>query len=330
MDTIRSMPRQVLGRGLGALLNAQNQNTSPKDSAEPITTSDEKTPGSGMTVPEGNMKSPEFPTEGGVVLVPLDAIIPSPLQPRKEFTPDSLKELSDSIREKGILQPLVVRPSVEPGKLELIAGERRWRASRLAGLDEVPVIVKPNADQSALEWMMVENLQREDLNPLEEAKGYFELSQKFKLKQDEIARKVGKSRAAVANSMRLLKLPASVQDMLWRGDISVGHAKVLLGISGEEDVQKAAMRALKDRLSVRQLEELLQRWHKATAPGDPSPPPARESLPAEIQELEDLLRQKFATKVSIKYKDEKGSVEIRFFNNDDLDRIVQILKLKEN
>ncbi|MCD8535311.1 MAG: ParB/RepB/Spo0J family partition protein, partial [Verrucomicrobia bacterium] len=154
---------------------------------------------------------------------------------------------------------------------------------RLAGLEEVPVLVKPNADQSALEWMMVENLQREDLNPLEEARGYHELSQKFKLKQDEIARKVGKSRAAVANSMRLLKLPSSVQDMLWRGDISVGHAKVLLGISREEDVQKAAMRAFNDRLSVRQLEEMLQRWQKAATPGGQSPPPAAGRCPQKFR-----------------------------------------------
>ena len=325
------MPRQVLGRGLGALLNAQNQKLAQKPTSEADDPEKPESPvpdlsGPGAENPPGADAEMSIPQEG-VVLISLDAIIPSPLQPRKEFGPDSLKELADSIREKGILQPLVVRPSSEHGKLELIAGERRWRASRLAGLDEVPVIVKPSEDQSALEWMMVENLQREDLNPLDEARGFAELSQKFRLKQDEIARKVGKSRAAVANSLRLLKLPEKVQEYLLTGDLTVGHAKVLLGIGKEDMILKAASRTIKDRLSVRQLEALVQRWlHPAASAGDSQP--SRAPMPPEIVDLEDKLRQKFATKVSIKYKDEKGSVEIRFFNNDDLDRIVQILKLK--
>lgn len=318
------MPRQVLGRGLGALLNAQNQNPTPKEAPD-------KSPSGERTAPSpaDPAVTPDSGPSGGqegVVLISLDAIIPSPLQPRKEFTNESLRELADSIREKGILQPLVVRPSSEHGKLELIAGERRWRASRLAGLEEVPVILRPSEDQSALEWMLVENLQREDLNPLEEARGYFELSQQFKLKQEEIARKVGKSRAAIANSMRLLKLPESVQQMLWKGEISVGHAKVLLGSGSEDVIIRGAQRTVRDRLSVRQLEDLIQRWQSAAKPGSTGPQP-RESLPPEIEDLQNKLRQKFATKVSIKYKDRKGSVEIRFFSDEDLDRIVELLEI---
>lgn len=321
------MPRQVLGRGLGALLNNQNPDSSPKaDTTEEKPASEQSPPS--VTSDVEPQQQPATTGES-VVQVKVEFIIPSPLQPRKKFSEDSLKELADSIREKGILQPLIVRPSGKKGRLELIAGERRLRASKLAGLKEVPVLLRSSEDQSALEWMMVENLQREDLNPLDEAMGYKDLATNFKLKQEDIAKKVGKSRAAVSNSMRLLKLPEKVQDMLKSGSISVGHAKVLLGVDNADLALKSAEKISRDGLSVRQLEDWLQ-----SAPGNnPStrkiPPRSTPQVPPEIEDIENNLREKFATKVSVKYRDQKGSIEIKFFNHDDLDRIVHLLDINK-
>lgn len=321
------MPRQVLGRGLGALLNnqtteAETEADKPKQGESPVEESNDRD----VPINAGEQQV----SEDAVVKVKVEKIVPSPLQPRKEFSEESLKELSDSIKERGILQPLIVRPSKESGQLELIAGERRLRASKMAGLGEVPVLVRSSEDRSALEWMLVENLQREDLNPLDEAMGYRDLSQNFKLKQEEIAKKVGKSRAAVSNAMRLLKLPEATQDYLKAGAISVGHAKVLLSLGSEELVTKATRKVVDGQLSVRQLEEWVARMSGGKDSSTHAPPPARKELPPEIADIEDKIRDLFATKVSIKYKDEKGSVEIKFFNHDDLDRIVEILKLKNN
>lgn len=318
------MPRQVLGRGLGALLKNQN----PSDEETPESSKAETKPTKKAKKSESSTKDESRPGEKSVVQVSVESIVPSPLQPRKEFSEESLSELADSIKERGILQPLIVRLSSKDDEYELIAGERRLRASKLAGLKKVPVILRTSEDQSALEWMLVENLQREDLNPLDEALGYKELSQKFKLKQDEIAKKVGKSRAAVANAMRLLKLPDEVQELLKKGDLSVGHAKVLLGIENEKVVGELVSRITDEQLSVRQLEDFIA--NKDSKPAKPTKPAVRESLPPEIEDLQDKLREKFATKVQIKYKEEKGSVEIKFFSDEDLDRIAQILQIKED
>jgi len=187
--------------------------------------------------------------------VALDRIKPSPFQPRKEFGPEALRELADSVREQGIVQPLIVRE--RGGALELIAGERRWRAAQLAGLAEVPVIVREADDLTVLELALIENLQRENLNAIEEAQGYAQLISQFKLTQEDAALKVGKSRAAVANALRLLKLPAAVQGYVRENRLSAGHAKVILGLATEKLQSQAAERVLKDGLNVRQTEVLV-------------------------------------------------------------------------
>ncbi len=249
------------------------------------------------------------------------------MQPRKEFAPEALRELADSIRQQGIVQPLIVR---ERGEFfELIAGERRWRAAQLLNLAEVPVITREADDRSVLELALIENLQRENLNALEEALGYAQLAGQFALTQEEIALKVGKSRAAVANATRLLKLPETVQGFIREGKLSVGHAKVILGLTDGLRQQHAAERILKDGLNVRQTEALVTRLQaRAEHPGvQPQKVNAIVPVDANLSRLEDKLREKFGTKVHLKYAQGKGAVEILFFNDDDLQRVLEILNI---
>lgn len=259
-----------------------------------------------------------------VLRVPLDRIRPCPLQPRKDFPSETLRELADSIREQGIVQPLIVR---EQGQhLELIAGERRWRAAELVGLSEVPVIVRQADDRAVLEMALIENLQRENLNPLEEAQGYAQLVSQFQLTQEEVATKVGKSRAVVANGLRLLKLPLVIQTYLREGRLSVGHAKVILGLTNEKQQRLAAERVIKEALNVRQTEGLIARWQaresgRVTRPGIITPLPTD----AHVADLENRLRERFGTKVQLRYVHGKGTVEISFFSDDELEHILQIL-----
>ena len=212
------MAKPALGRGLGALLGGS-----------PVLTS---RPGAASArLHSRSVAAPD--SRERVQRVPLDRIRPCPLQPRKDFSAESLRELADSIREQGIVQPLIVRP--RGGYFELIAGERRWRAAQLLKLPEVPVIVREADDRAVLELALIENLQRENLNAIEEAHGYSQLAEQFQLTQEEIAAKVGKSRAVVANALRLLKLPPAIQNFVREGRLSVGHAKVILGLADEKD-----------------------------------------------------------------------------------------------
>jgi len=247
------------------------------------------------------------------------------MQPRKNFSDDALKELADSIREQGIVQPLIVRE--RNGFFELIAGERRWRASQLLKLSEVPVIVREADDRAVLELALIENLQRENLNAIEEALGYAQLAEQFLLTQEEIAVKVGKSRAAVANATRLLKLPLSVQGYVREGRLSVGHAKVILGLSDERQQVIATERAIKDGLNVRQTEGLVAklqaRGGKIT--GDTAKTKAIVPIDSNIGRLEEKLREKFGTKVHLKYAHGKGAVEISFFSDDELQSVLEKL-----
>ena len=259
-----------------------------------------------------------------VLRVTLDKIRPSALQPRKEFSDESLRELADSIREQGIVQPLIVRARGE--FFELIAGERRWRAAQLLNLPEVPIITREADDRSVLELALIENLQRENLNAIEEAHGYAQLAEQFQLTQEEISAKVGRSRAVVANAIRLLKLPETIQKFVREGRLSVGHAKVILGLVDEKNQKLAAERVIKDGLNVRQTEGLVAKLQKrgsksATQPetvvtpaGDPH-----------VADMEAKLREIFATKVQLKYAQGKGSLEISFFSDAELERILQIL-----
>jgi ParB family chromosome partitioning protein len=258
--------------------------------------------------------------------VPLNQVRPSALQPRKEFSDEALRELADSIRAQGIVQPLIVRERA--GSFELIAGERRWRAAQLLGLPEVPIIVREADDRAVLELALIENLQRENLNAIEEAVGYSQLAEQFQLTQEEIATKVGKSRAAVANATRLLKLPTPVQSLVRTGRISVGHAKVILGLADERGQQLAAERIVKEGLNVRQTEGLIAKLQTraARSPGD-TKTPAIVPVDSNIGRLEEKLREKFGTKVQLKYTKGKGAVEISFFSDDELQRVLEILNV---
>jgi ParB family chromosome partitioning protein len=265
---------------------------------------------------------PQALTEPGerVQKISLDRIRPCHFQPRKDFTEESLHELAASIKEQGVVQPLLVRPKGDG--FELIAGERRWRAAKLAGIETVPIIVRQANDRTVLELALIENLQRENLNPMEEAQGYSQLAQQFELTQEEIALKVGKSRAAVANALRLLQLASAVRDYVRKGFLSVGHAKVLLGVSNPETQTQLAERVLRENLSVRATEDLLK---SQPAPSRSGPSkPAGATPDAHVADLQNKLKDRFGTRVLLKYRQGKGSVEIKFFNDDDLERILSI------
>jgi ParB family chromosome partitioning protein len=294
------MAKTALGRGLGALLGGTSSVVTPP----PVSDTSE--------------------THEQVQRVGLDRIRPCPFQPRKDFSADTLRELADSIREQGIVQPLIVREIGD--HLELIAGERRWRAAQLLGLAEVPVIVRMADDRAVLELALIENLQRENLNPIEEALGYAQLVEQFQLRQDDVATKVGKSRTVVANALRLLKLPQSIQKDMREGRLSVGHAKVILGLSTEKQQRLAAERVIKEGLNVRQTEELVARLQTREAGAGRktslSIPLTRD---AHLADLESRLRERFGTKVHLRYRQGKGAMEVSFFNDDDLERILQII-----
>ncbi len=308
------MSKPALGRGLGALLG------SGRAAAGPATPSSAPSPAAAAE----SLAAAEPPARA-VRNVALDKVVPSPLQPRREFTEDALRDLAESIRSQGILQPLVVRPG--QSGLELIAGERRWRAARLAGLKEVPVLEREATDREVLELALVENLQREDLNPLEEALGYSELQSRFGLTQDHVAQKVGRSRAAVANALRLLKLPDDVKDALKAGQLSVGHAKVLLGIADAALLSSVARQAREQSLSVRQTEEVVSRL-LAKRDGQPAAMAVPPSVPVRdphVVDVENRLRQRLATRVGVRYRAGRGSIEIRFTDDDELSRVLALL-----
>lgn len=309
------MAKPALGRGLGALLGgAANAPIAPAPLATAATTT---------TI---TAASPTDPRDR-VQRIPLDRIRPCPFQPRKEFTAEALQELADSIKAQGIIQPLVVRP--RPDGFELIAGERRWRAAQQLGWREIPAIVREADDRAALELALIENLQRENLNPLEEAQGYAELVEKFLLRQEDVAAKVGKSRVAVANSLRLLKLPPEVQAFLRDGRFSVGHAKVILGLPGPAEQRLAAERVIKQGLNVRQTEALVAHLARKAMPGGGGRSSAAAPLrDTHVASLENKLRERLGTKVQLRYRDGKGALDIRFFSDDELERILQILGVR--
>jgi ParB family chromosome partitioning protein len=231
--------------------------------------------------------------------------------------------LADSIREQGNLQPLIVRPAGED--YELIAGERRWRAAQLLRLPEVPVLVREADDRAVLELALIENLQRENLNPLEEAHGYAELIDKFQLRQEDVAVKVGKSRALVANALRLLKLPGEVQNYIRSGRLSVGHAKVILGLSGAAEQNLAAERVIKQGLNVRQTETLIEHLQRSSAPVTRATNGGVIIPDVHVANLETKLRERLGTKVQLRYRQGKGALDIRFYSDDELERILQLL-----
>jgi ParB family chromosome partitioning protein len=310
----RWMAKQALGRGLGALMGGIS-GKSPAPSPAPAAAA-EAAP---VKVPPGEQ----------VQRVSVSTIRPCPFQPRRDFTDETLRELADSIREQGILQPLVVR--VREGGYELIAGERRWRAAQMAGLSEVPVLVREADDRKVLELALIENLQRENLNPIEEALGYSKLIKDFSLTQEEAALKVGKNRVTVANLLRLLQLHPDVQNYVRSGLLTFGHARAILGISHLDSQKLLAEEVIRDGLSVRETEQSVNERNlpkSSSAQNGSLTHRPFMAADAHISALQGQLQEKFGTKVLLRYRKGKGAVEIRFFNDDDLDRILGIVGVK--
>ncbi|MFC4995078.1 ParB/RepB/Spo0J family partition protein [Rubritalea tangerina] len=298
------MAKKALGKGLGALIKKQ-------ESPSPIAQKNAKESAPGTH-------------DNDVRMVPIGSVFPSPLQPRKHFTDSMLDDLMDSIRQHGIIQPLITRAIGD--KLELIAGERRWRASKRLGLKEVPVIIRKVEDQDVLEMALIENLQREDLNPIEEAAGYVRLAKEFKMKQDKIAQRVGKSRAAVANAMRLLDLASQVQSYLSEALITVGHAKAILAIKDHNAQVEVAELIIKKKLTVRAAEKLAQEFNNPKS--DPKSEKANKPSAADlaiIKRVESQLAKDFSTKVNLHHTAKKGKIEIEYSGNADLNRILELL-----
>lgn len=254
----------------------------------------------------------------GTLMVKLSKVEPNREQPRKNFDEDSLQELAESLKQFGMLQPILVQNRGD--YYEIIAGERRWRAAKIAGLKEVPVIVRELTDQEIVEISLIENIQREDLNPIEEAQAYKRLLTEFHLKQDEVAERVSKSRTAVTNSMRLLKLCDEVQKMVVEDMISTGHARALISIEDPEEQYLIAQKIFDEKLSVREVEKLVKDLHKPPKP----PKEENKTLQAIYQEISERLKQSLSTKVSVSAKQNgAGKIEIEFYNHEDLERLLE-------
>lgn len=280
------MSKKGLGRGLGALIPEVGVSERDRDS---------------------------------IMELEIGQIHPNPNQPRKEFDQVRLEELAASIREHGIVQPIVVRPK---GKgYEIVAGERRWRAAQLAGLAKVPALVRDFSEAETMEIALIENLQREDLNPLEEAEAYRVLIETFNLTQEELAQRLGKSRSQIANTLRLLQLSPAVRDEVRAGRLSMGHAKVLLGVTDAAQQAALANRVVTEGLSVREIEELAR---ERTTPKR-QPERVKQRLAPDLQEVESRLREWFGTPVKLTMNGEKGKIEVTFFGEEGLGRILDAL-----
>jgi ParB family chromosome partitioning protein len=285
-------PRKALGKGLSALLPA-NKPQAPQPTSTPST---------------------------GALDLPIDQIEPNPLQPRTTFQADRLAELAQSIRENGVIQPLVVRRVGE--KFQLVAGERRWRASRLAGLKTVPVVVQEFAEKRLMEVALIENIQREDLNPIEVAHAFERLHKDYSLSHDDIARRTGKDRTTVTNMLRLLKLPGDIQLLLAERRLSMGHARAILGLPTPELQIQVAEKAASEGMSVRQVERLVQRMSETREPKTPDEVQQDPNVRAAIEQLERVL----GTKVRIVQKSEqRGRIEIDYYSLEDLTRIHELI-----
>ncbi len=301
------MAKQALGKGLSALISKQ-------------------TPSTDGSAPSAMPLAAPVPVSGEVVRkVSLNEVVASPFQPRKEFQPEQLTELMESIREHGIIQPLIVR--LVNNRYELIAGERRWRASRELGLNEVPVIVREASDKDVLELALIENLQRENLNPIEEAQAYERLAREFSLRQEDIAQRVGKNRATVANAMRLLDLPSPVQKLLRDGALSTGHAKVLLGLKNSDEMEAAAAQVVSKALTVRATEKLVSSI--LNPPAKPAAPQTDEDVRQALHAVEQRLTRHFATGISVHHSEKKGRLEIDYYGVDDLNRLLSLMNVGE-
>lgn len=267
----------------------------------------------------------ERPT-GGFAVLAIDTIDPNPRQPRDRFQPEALAALADSIREVGVLQPIVVRPAGEDGRHVLVAGERRLRAARLAGLEEIPAVIKDGDDQGRLVEAVVENVQREDLDPLEEAAAYRTLMEDFSMTHEQVATRVGKSRSAVTNAVRLLNLPGAIQSLIAEGSLSAGAARALLGTDDTAYAIRIANQAVAEGWSVRQVEDAIRARTEREVKAEAAAPTARKERPAQILALEERLGERLGSPVRIDYtKRGGGRMLIRFGSLDDLERIYREL-----
>ena len=299
-------PKRGLGRGLSNLIPTDDttEDVSPKASKQTKT---------GAVTKTEVVKKVEQTLN-------INRIEPNKNQPRKEFNEDALQELADSIKQFGLLQPILVQDRKD--YYEIIAGERRWRAAKLAGLKEVPVIIRNYTEQEIVEISLIENIQREDLNPIEEAQAYKRLLTEFHLKQDEVAERVSKSRAAVTNSIRLLKLNEDVQRMVVDEMISTGHARALLAVENPEEQYNLAQRIFDEKLSVRDVEKLVKNLHKPAKPKKTDD----KTMQVIYQDIEEKLKQKLGRKVTVTSRGEgSGKIEIEFYNHEDLDRLLDVL-----
>ena len=266
---------------------------------------------------------PELPAQGeGAVSLPISQVEPGLNQPRKHFDEGALADLADSIRIHGIIQPLTVR-RLASGYYQIIAGERRWRAAKSAGLSEIPAVIIEADDRKVMELGLIENLQREDLNPAEEARGYRTLMEEYGLTQEQVARQMGKSRPAVANTLRLLALPDELMELLEDGSLSAGHARAILALPSPALQREAAKKVIKDQLSVRQTEALVKVMQK----GKPDKPkPAEESLSLYLGELEKDLSGRLGRKVKIAHRGKKGRIELEYYDSQDLEGLLALLQ----
>ncbi len=302
-----AVKRNGLGKGLDSLI--PNKNDKTENNVKKVAKSDDI-----------KVKKEESALKNGEMMVKINQVEPNRDQPRREFDEDSLMELADSIKQFGILQPLIVQKKKD--YYEIIAGERRWRAAKLAGIKEVPVIVKEYTDQEIVEISLIENIQRENLNPIEEAMAYKRLLEEFSLKQDEVAERVSKSRTAVTNSMRLLKLSERVQQMIIDDMISTGHARALLAIDDEEQQYILANKIFDEKLSVRETEKLVK------ALKNPKKEVKKQKLEHTFvyQNIEEQMKNIIGTKVSVNAKaNGKGKIEIEYYSEEELERIYDLI-----
>lgn len=254
--------------------------------------------------------------------IKLKDLRPNPYQPRKNFSEEAMDELVESIKQHGILQPIIARKSIKG--YEIVVGERRFRAAKKAGLKTVPVIVKDFSDERMMELAVIENLQREDLNPIEEATAYDKLLQHLNITQEELANRLGKSRPHIANHIRLLQLPKDVQLLIADGKLSMGHGRALLGLKKKEKMPALVEKVLREKMNVRELEKLVQQLNEKNVSRETKK--KKTALPPYIKEREESLRHRFGTSVTIKKGKKKGKIEIEFFSDDDLERILTILE----
>lgn len=305
-----AVKKSGLGRGLDALFPEKTVSSKSEKNVKEKSISEKKN------------KTEEKVVLGNGTLVKISKIEPNREQPRKKFDEDALLELSESIKQYGVLQPLLV--SDKKDYYEIIAGERRWRAAKMAGLKEIPVVIKEFSDQQIVEISLIENIQREDLNPVEEALAYRRLIDEFHLKQDEIADRVSKSRTAVTNSLRLLKLTPKVQEMIVDEMISAGHARAILGISDPETQEMIALKVFDNKLSVRETEELVRKILKPSRKKEHATNPAEDAI---YESLEEKMKGITGTRVFIhRKKNNKGKIEIEYYSRDDLERIIDLFE----